>query len=144
VDGIDLYSSRHGYVAYNVCAGSYAVDGSHRDCIQLADTVSGAPPTSDIEIAFNLAHGDTQGFTSFRPNPGRLRINIHDNTAVLSQPQGLGFYDGQDSRVTSNHVWTLPSALNRSSVNIVGGNTVESCNAAGAGAGKSAWADKCP
>jgi hypothetical protein len=141
LDGVDIYSCWRGRVTHNVICGSHAVDDGHRDGIQLADTVAGTAPSSDIEVAYNLIHGDTQGVTSFRPNPGHLRISIHDNTVVGSQPQGIALYDGQDCAVKNNHVHTLPGAPNRVSVNVVGGNTAACGNTASAGAGKAAWAD---
>jgi hypothetical protein len=144
-DGVDVYSCWLGRVTHNVICGSHATDDAHRDGIQLGDTIAGAAPSSDIEVAYNLIHGDTQGVTSFRPNPGHLRISIHDNMVVGSQPQGIALYDGQNSTVKNNHVHTLPGALNRTSVNVVGGNTAACGNTASAGAGKAAWADgACP
>jgi len=120
-DGFDIVDSHNIKFTGNACSGSVPAAGAHPDCAQLW-SLPGHPVQSDIVIRGNTATGATQGFTSFTPaNGGGLRITIIHNTVNTSYPQGIACYACVDSTISSNVLTTLPGALHKTSINVVGG-----------------------
>jgi hypothetical protein len=115
-DGIDVYSCWHGSVTFCAVVGGRDMgDGAHSDGIQIANTVEGVPPMSDVEVAHCMIYGSMQGICGFN-NPdaptgvGYDRISFHDNSVMVDFANGVALTDARDSQVKNNRVWSLPGS----------------------------------
>ncbi len=124
-DGIDIADSHFVTATNNNCSASVPSPGAHPDCIQLW-SIAGHPLQSDIIVTKNVATGATQGFTSFAPGGGELRVQITHNTVNTSYSQGVACYDCIDSTISYNNLTTMPGSQYLTNLNVIGGsgNTV--------------------
>lgn len=131
-DGINIANSHFVTATANTCSGTVPHAGAHPDCIQLW-SMAGNPVQSNILLQRNIARGATQGFASFNAaDGGGLRISMINNIVETSYPQGIACYSCVDSIFTGNTVSTLPGAMYRTSINIVGGaNNIIANNSVG-------------
>lgn len=125
-DGINIAMSQRGRIIGNQCLnfrpdrGSYDAkgkllkDGDHSDCIQ-GWSRRAYPPTGDLLIEGNVAHGEMQGITFFDPGQGGYdNIVIRNNDLMLEFWHGITVYEGRGTVITGNRVRTIPSAKARS------------------------------
>jgi hypothetical protein len=145
-DGIQVGEGRRGLIEANVCGETRIRDQEHPDCIQLWSRPT-SPPTADIVIRGNRAHGKMQGI--FMGNHirngiddgGFDRILIENNELTVGYPQGIALGTGRDSIVRNNRVSTLDGSQWRASINT--GKDVKRCgNRVAAAAGRPSVIDK--
>lgn len=133
-DGINISNSHSVIARGNHCSGTNPSAGAHPDCIQLW-SLAGNPVQSDIQLLYNTAIGETQGFTSFDPaRGGGLRISMIGNRVNTGMPQGIACYNCVDSIITDNILTTLPGSRFRTYLRVIGGsNNIVEGNSIGPG-----------
>jgi nitrous oxidase accessory protein NosD len=124
-DGVLIAMSQRGRIIGNQCLnfrpiratydakGKLIKDGDHPDCIQGWSRLA-YPPTGDLLIEGNVAHGEMQGITFFDAGQGGYdRITIRNNDLMLEYWHGVAVYEGRGTVITGNRVRTIPSAKAR-------------------------------
>ena len=134
-DCFDASGSRHVLVEDSTCTDhAPGSPGLHPDAFAIWSPAN-LPQTTDVTIRRNTVIGNFQGVTGFdHPSQGQkgfARITFSDNRIATDEPQCVALYDATDSVVTGNVCSTLFGAKFQPSINVVGGNVIQSGNTPG-------------
>jgi hypothetical protein len=137
-DAIRAGECRNGLIARNRASEFRRIATAvHPDGVQLWSRPT-SPPSCDIIIEDNHIEGEAQGIGCFNhvrdgvDDGGFDRITIRRNRIIGGLSWGICLTDSRDSRVTDNHVSTLPGAASWARIGFpgsenltVGGNVAE-------------------